>query len=86
MFGACEVLFALVILCLYHQRCLYVVNIVLMCAASMGVAVQSPQYLSAAFNPVSLNVLMIAVAVVGLLASRDLPSARRCLRKPPGTT
>jgi len=49
---------------------------------TIAVAIHSPRYLSAAFNPVSLNVLMIALSAVGLLADRDLPRAGRCLRKP----
>jgi hypothetical protein len=54
-----------------------------MIAATFGVAINSPQYLVAAFNPVGLNVLMIALASAGLLAGTDLPSARHCLRKQP---
>ena len=81
--GWLEVIFGLAMLFLFHQRWPFVVTQVLMIAATVGVAINAPQYLVAAFNPVSLNVLMIALALVGLLASRDLPSARRCLRKQP---
>lgn len=82
--GWIEVVFGLAMLFLIHQRWHFVLTIVLMMAATISVAINSPQSLVAAFNPVSLNVLMIALALVGLLASRDLPSARRCLRRPPG--
>jgi hypothetical protein len=81
--GWVEVLFGLAMLFWFHQRWHFLLTIALMVVATVGVAIRSPQYLSAAFNPVSLNVLMAALAVVGLLASRDLPSARHCLRKPP---
>lgn len=37
----------------------------------------------AAFNPVTLNLLLAVLATVGLLSLRDIPSARRCLRTPP---
>jgi hypothetical protein len=37
----------------------------------------------AAFNPVTLNLLVAVLAAVGLLSLRDLPSARRCLRVAP---
>jgi hypothetical protein len=31
----------------------------------------------------SLNTLMMALSLIGLLANRDLPSAEHCLRKHP---
>jgi hypothetical protein len=34
---------------------MFVVNVVLMVAALVGVAARSPEYLTAAFNPVTLN-------------------------------
>lgn len=78
-----EVILGALTLIPFHRRWPLILTIVLMIAALVGVAVTSPRFLTAAFNPVSLNVLMIALAGVGLLASRDLPTARRCLRKPP---
>jgi peptidoglycan biosynthesis protein MviN/MurJ (putative lipid II flippase) len=60
-----------------------VVNIVLMTAALVGVALQSPEYVTAAFNPVTLNVCMIALAVVGLAVAKRVPTATRCLRTKP---
>jgi hypothetical protein len=79
-----EVVFGLVMLALFHQRWHFVLNVALMVLALGGVAIHSPQYLGAAFNPVSLNLLMIAAAVTGWVASGDLPSARCCLRRDPG--
>lgn len=81
--GWAEVIFALVILFWFHQRWPLILTIILMIGATGGVMVNSAQFLVAAFNPASLNLLMVALALVGLLASRDLPSARRCLRRAP---
>lgn len=78
-----ELLFGLAMLFSFRQRWHFLLTIVLMTFATVAVAINSPKFLCGAFNPVSLNVLMIALALVGLLTSRDLPSARRCLRKPP---
>jgi hypothetical protein len=80
--GWMEIVVGLGMLIFWRQRWHFVINIFLMVAVTVGVAINSPQYLVAAFNPVSLNILMIALALVGLLASRDLPSAGRCLREP----
>lgn len=81
--GGVEVAFGLLMLVAFHRRWPLLLTVVLMIAATVGVAVHSPSYLSAAFNPVSLNLAVIALASIGLLAGRDLPSARRCLRKKP---
>ena len=82
-FGWIEVVFGLGMLLFFHHRWYFRFTIVAMICATVGVAIYSTQFLVAAFNPVSLNVLMAALALVGLLASRDLPSASRCLRKQP---
>jgi hypothetical protein len=53
-----------------------------MVGALVSVALQSPSYLFAAFNPVTLNVAMIILSALGYLSARDLPSAAHCLRQP----
>jgi hypothetical protein len=69
----------------FRRRWHFAACIVLAAAATACVALNSPQFLGSALNVVGLNGLLIAMAAVGLLTSRDLPDARRCLRKPPGT-
>jgi hypothetical protein len=59
------------------------VNAVLMVVATIVVAFWSPEYLTAAFNPVSLNLSVCALSVIGWIASARMPSATRCLRKKP---
>jgi hypothetical protein len=81
--GAAELAFGLAFLPLAHRRWPWLLTIVLMAAATVGVLVNSPGRAMAAFNPVTLNVLMVALSVIGLLSLRDLPSARRCRRVAP---
>jgi len=81
--GWAEVSYGVLFLLAWRTRGLFLVNIALMLLATFGVALNSPQYLVAAFNPVTLNVLVIALSLVGFLSSTDLPSARRCRRKRP---
>jgi DoxX-like family len=78
-----EVVFGLVMLAGSRWPWLFAVNIALMVAALLGVVVRSPAYLSAAFNPVTLNGCVIALSVVGLIVSKRVPSARFCLRRRP---
>jgi hypothetical protein len=80
--GVCELVFGLILLLTWHRRWSLLLNIALMLLATIGVALTSPQYLGAAFNPITLNVAVAVLALVGFIASFDIPSARRCLRKP----
>ena len=79
--GAGEIIFGILMLCTWSRRFVFVVNGVLMVLATMAVAVKSPAYLEAAFNPVTLDLCVLSLSIAGWLASRTLPSARRCLRK-----
>jgi hypothetical protein len=55
----------------------------LMFAATAAVAINSAHWLSQAFNPISLNVLIIAVASISLVCIGNFPSAHQCIRKVP---
>jgi len=63
------------------------VLLVLSSALAVGLAVVTgalvPQLIVAPFQPITLGVAMVGLAAVALLADRDLPQARRCLRAPP---
>lgn len=81
--GGLEILFGLFLLYAWHWKAAFGANIVLMFAALIAVALDSPSYLKSAFNPVSLNLAVIALSMVGWIASSRLPSSRRCLRRAP---
>lgn len=81
--GVSEVVFGLLVLCFARRRWPWVFTILGMLVATVGVLISSPSFVSAAFGPVSINLQLIALAVIGLLTSHDLPSARRCLRRAP---
>jgi len=61
-------------------------NILLMVGALIAVGLQSPSYLVAAFNPVTLNAGMILLSTIGYFSAAELPSASRCLRHAPKRT
>ena len=48
-----------------------------------GASAAQPALLVAPFNPITLTATMAALAGIGLLAGRRLPTAARCLRHPP---
>jgi hypothetical protein len=85
LLGIGEILLGLTMLVAWHWRWLFLVNVGLLCLASLGVIVTSPAYLVEAFNSVILNLATLALALIGLVSSSDLPSSRHCLRQPKGT-
>jgi hypothetical protein len=77
-----EILFGLLVVFARGSGSL-LLTIVFMIVATVTVAMNSPATLTAAFNPLTLNLVVAALALIGLVTCRDLPSARRCLRRPP---
>ena len=65
--GTGELLFGASILVFFRHRWPLIMTILLMILATIAVAVNSPRFLSAAFNPVSLNLLLGVVSFIGLL-------------------
>lgn len=82
-FGIAEVAMAILVLATWRWRGMFAVQIVLMVMALAGVAVRSPSYLTHAFNPVTLNLLVAVVAAIGWITCSRLPSAGHCVRIDP---
>jgi uncharacterized membrane protein YphA (DoxX/SURF4 family) len=78
--GLSEVAFGIVVALAWWQRWPLIASMALMFLATVSVAISSSGFLAAAFNPVTLNVLLAAMSLIGLLSSTDLPSARHCQR------
>lgn len=81
--GGFELGFGILVLLLWKSRWPLWLTILLMMLALVGVAVSSPEYLTGAFNPVTLNLSVAALAAIALLARAHIPTATRCLRRPP---
>ena len=81
--GLAEIGFGTLLLLRWTARPLLAASTALMLPATATVARRSPRFLRAAFNPVTLNLAVAALGVIGWLASRRTPSAARCLRTPP---
>ncbi|HEV1287060.1 MAG TPA: DoxX-like family protein [Bryobacteraceae bacterium] len=79
--GLIEILFALVGLWLWRWRSYFLLNIVAMIVAASLVALRSPAYITAAFNPITLNAGVAFLSIAGYLAASSLATASRCLRR-----
>jgi uncharacterized membrane protein YphA (DoxX/SURF4 family) len=81
--GIGEVIFGLLFLLLWRVHVVFPVAAAGMILALLPVVITAPGYLGAAFNPVTLNAAVFALAVIGWLSRADLPSAARCRRQRP---
>jgi DoxX-like family len=86
LIGVLELAFAAATIVFWRWRPFFLLNALAMCGALAVVALHSPSYLVAAFNPLTLNMAMILLSLIGYLASSELPSASRCLRNAPKET
>jgi uncharacterized membrane protein YphA (DoxX/SURF4 family) len=84
--GIAEIAFAFLLVILWRQTWLLWLTVVLMIVGIPVVAASAPSYLTAAFNPVTLNVSLAALALIAIVAKRNLPTAARCRRTPEKTT
>jgi hypothetical protein len=82
LFGWTEVGLALILLLFWRARWPLWFTLAAMMLAGLGVALNSPEYLAAAFNPVTLNLSVAVLAGLALLTSTHMPTASNCRRKP----
>lgn len=81
--GFLEICFALMIAIFWKSRWPLWLTVAAMLSATLGVAITSPNYLTAAFDPLTLNLSVAALAVVCLFNGRNVPTATNCLRRSP---
>ncbi|MES2459681.1 MAG: DoxX-like family protein [Armatimonadota bacterium] len=79
--GVGEILFGLLLVFLWHSRVLLWMTILGLGVLGVGALLSQPQLFVAPFNPLTLNLSMTALAIIGLVVGKNLPSAGRCRRK-----
>jgi len=80
--GIGEIALGIALIAWWRSRALLWVCAGLMVFALAGVSVSAPRFLGQAFNPVTLNLCVIALATVGLFLWDEQPTARRCRKRP----
>ncbi|MBV9746169.1 MAG: DoxX-like family protein [Acidobacteriia bacterium] len=81
--GLAEIAFGMLSVALWRWRGFFILNSALMLAALFEVTFRTPSYLFAAFNPVTLNIGVIGLSLLGYLSYKEVPSAAHCLRRRP---
>jgi hypothetical protein len=82
--GLAEIVFGVLFLLLWRQASLFIWTMILLVILTVGALISQPGIFVAPFNPITLNVAMIGLSLMGLWSARDLPSAANCRRKPSG--
>jgi hypothetical protein len=82
LIGMVEVMFGMLGLFAWRWRDYFVLTGMAMIGALIGVALRSPAQLTAAFNPITLNIAVAALCVCGWLAHFSAAFAGHCRRKP----
>ncbi|MGH9544216.1 MAG: DoxX-like family protein [Terriglobales bacterium] len=80
--GLIEVLFSFLLVALWRHRWPLWLTLGLMLLGIPAVAITAPRYFSAAFNPLTLNIGLAALAAIAIIARRDLPTSTCCRREP----
>lgn len=81
--GWMEIAFASLVVILWRARWVLWITIVGMIVATASVSLGSPSYFHKAFDPLTLNLSVSVLAACGLVVAEYVPTASRCLRKPP---
>ena len=79
--GLAEVLFGVVWLLYRKKRHLLVLQMIAFPLLTIAAFIAAPEAAIHPFNPVTFNVSLIVLTGIGLLISRDLPTATSCKRK-----
>lgn len=83
--GIAEVIFSILLVLYWRSKALVAIQIPALLALLAAIAFTNPSIFTQPFQPFTLNISMIALAVCNLSVSRDLPSARNCKRSPAQT-
>lgn len=83
--GVFEILVGLSYLLLPGRRSVFTFGLVLLVLFTAPAVITSPAIFVQSFNPMSLVAAMAGLSACGLIACRDLPSARQCVRHKPET-
>ncbi|PEW76756.1 hypothetical protein CN424_18520 [Bacillus cereus] len=82
--GLLEIIFGVIWLLPFQKRKVFVVHIFMLIALTIAAGFTNIVSFTEPFNPITLNVLLVGLSIVGYINSFDLPSAKNCKRKRKG--
>lgn len=82
--GMLEIIFGIIWLFPVPKQKLFILHIFMLIALTIVAGFTNIVSFTEPFNPITLNVLLMGVSIVGYMNSFDLPSAKNCKRKRKG--
>lgn len=82
--GMLEIIFGIIWLFPVPKQKLFILHIFMLIALTIAAGFTNIVSFTEPFNPITLNVLLMGVSIVGYINSFDLPSAKNCKRKRKG--
>ena len=79
--GIGEIIFGILVIAFNRQKWPWLLTAIALLGMTLGVAISSPLQITAAFNPITLDFSVIALAIIGYLTISGLPTSKNCLRK-----
>ena len=80
-FGAIEIIFGFIWILYQDKRRLLKIQLVLLPLLTISAIIGDSSVLTHPFNPITFNISLIALTIIGLLWSKDIPSAKSCKRR-----
>lgn len=81
LIGIAEVLFGILWLFYRRKRHFFIIQLLLFPALTVASLIATPATALHPFNPVTFNLSLIVLSVIGILIGKDVPSAKNCKRE-----
>ncbi|MFJ7826712.1 DoxX-like family protein [Psychrobacillus sp. NPDC096623] len=78
--GAIEIIFGLIWILYQNKRRLLRLQLIILPLLTISAIIADSSVLSNPFNPITFNLSLIVLTIIGLLPSKDIPTARSCKR------
>ena len=81
IFGVMEIIFGLIWLLYKNKRRLFILQMILFPLLTAGAIITEPANLIHPFSPLTFNLGLIILSFIGLMMSKDVPTAKSCKRQ-----
>lgn len=79
--GVMEVVFGFIWLFYRNKRHLFGLQLIAFPFLGIGAIVSDPSFLLSPFNPLTFNLALLVLSIVGFITSKDIPTGKSCKRK-----
>lgn len=81
IFGVGEALFGVILLLYPRKRILFALQVIAFPLLGGSAILSNPEYLAHPFSPLTFNLALIVLSIIGYVLYKDLPTAKNCKRK-----